>query len=79
MNVENVDYEWQKPYAAAVLEVDDAKLKRLIEDAHDAIQLRILELNSNRMGSPEERMAIEFALNCLKVLRQEISPKRRSA
>jgi hypothetical protein len=75
----NVDYEWQRPYVAAVLETDRAKLPPLIENAEFAIQTRIHELNQDHMGTREERLAIEFALNCLKLLSQEIvAPKQRS-
>ena len=75
----NVDYEWQRPYVAAVLETDRSKLPPLIENAESAIQTRIHELNQDHMGTREERLAIEFALNCLKLLSKEIvAPKQRS-
>ena len=75
----NVDYEWQRPYVAAVLETDRSKLSQLIKKADAAIQTRIRELNQDHMGTREERLAIEFALNCLKLLSREIeTPKQRA-
>jgi len=68
----NVDYEWQRPYVAAVLETDRSKLPPLIEKADAAIQTRIHELNQDHHGTRQERLAIEFALNCLKLLSKEI-------
>jgi hypothetical protein len=76
----NLDYGWQKPYAAAVLETDDGRLAQRIEEAEGAIQTRVNELNADHRGMPQERMAIEFALNCLAILRKEVTgPRRRSA
>ena len=69
----NVDYEWQRPYVAAVLETDRSKLPPLIENAESAIQTRINELNEVHLGTREERLAIEFALNCLKLLSKEVA------
>lgn len=40
-----VDYEWQRLYAAAVLETDRSRLSQLIEQASAAINRRVLELN----------------------------------
>ncbi len=73
-----LDYEWQEPYVAAVLETDRANLSQRIVEANTAIQTRIHELNQDDGGTTEERAAIEFALNCLKVLKRELSePKRQ--
>lgn len=66
------DYDWQRPYLAAVLETDPSKLARHVEDAHAAIKARIRELEQDHMGTPEERAAIQYALNCLLVLKKEI-------
>jgi len=68
----NLDYEWQGQYAAAVLETDCAKLSRRIKEAHTAIRARVSELNQDHQGTPEERLAIDFALNALKLLSQEV-------
>jgi len=75
----NLDYEWQSPYAAAVLETDRSKLSQRIAEAHTAIHARVEELNRDPQGRPEEQMAIEFALSALKLLSQEITePKQHS-
>jgi hypothetical protein len=77
--VMNLDYEWQRPYAAAVLETDRSKLSQRIAEAHTAIHARVEELNQDPQGTPEEQMAIEFALNALNLLGREVAgPKLRS-
>lgn len=76
----NLDYEWQRPYVSAVLETDRARLSERIQEAHAAIDARANELNQDHQGTPDERLAIEFALNCLKLLSQEIpAPKQHSS
>ena len=75
----NLDYEWQRPYVEAVLETDRTKLPQRIEQAYASIHARIDELSQDHQGTPEERLAIDFALNCLKLLSQEIAaPKPQS-
>jgi hypothetical protein len=69
----NVDYEWQRPYVEAVLETDRTKLPQRIEQAHASIQARIDELSQDHEGTPEERRAIDFALNCLMLLSKEFA------
>jgi hypothetical protein len=69
--VDKVDYEWQRPYVAAVLETDRSRLAQRIEEASAAIDQRMLELNRDHHGTPEERMAIEFALSGLKILSED--------
>jgi hypothetical protein len=77
--VMNLDYEWQRPYVAAMLETDRSKLSQLIEEAHIAINSRVHELNQDHQGTPGERRAIESALNGLKILSEEIvEPKPHS-
>lgn len=66
------DYDWQQPYLAAVLETDRSKLAGHVQDAHTAINARIRELEQDHKGTPEERAAIQYALNCLQVLQKEI-------
>ncbi len=73
----NLDYEWQRPYVSAVLETDRSKLSERIQEAHSAIDARVSELNLDHQGTPEERLAIEFALNCLKLLSQEIPASKQ--
>jgi hypothetical protein len=68
----NLEYEWQRPYAAAVLETDRSRLAHRIEQTSSAIKARINELKQDHMGTPEERMAIEDALSCLDVVRREV-------
>jgi len=69
----NLDYEWQHPYAVAVLETDRSRLSQRIAEAHTAIQARVEELSQDHQGTPEEQMAIEFALHALKLLSQEVA------
>jgi hypothetical protein len=71
--VMNLDYEWQRPYVAAVLETDRSKLSQRIAEAHTAIHARVEELNQ---GTPEEQMAIEFALSALKLLSREVAESK---
>jgi hypothetical protein len=74
-----VDYEWQRPYVAAVLETDRTKLPQRVAEAHAAIKLRLGELNQDYIGTAEERKLIEAALSGLNLLSQEITgPKTRS-
>jgi hypothetical protein len=69
-----VDYEWQRHYVSAVLETDRSKLAQRIKEASAAINMRMLELKHDDHGTPEERMAIEFALSGLKILSED-APK----
>jgi hypothetical protein len=69
----NVDYEWQRPYVAAVLETDRAKLAERIAEAHAAIKVRIGELSQDHMGTAEERKAIDIALGGLDLLSKELT------
>jgi hypothetical protein len=54
--------EWQKPYLAAMLELDSHKLRDKIADAQEAIHLRM----TCGAATSEERYAILAALNALK-------------
>jgi hypothetical protein len=67
-----VDYEWQRPYLAAVLETDRAKLTQRIAVAHAAIQARTGELSQGQPASTEELTAIEMAVGGLKLLSKEV-------
>jgi hypothetical protein len=71
----NVDYEWQHAYVGAVLETDRSRLSQRIAEAHAAIKARVGELSKDHMGTPEERTAIESALDGLKILSEEV-PER---
>jgi len=75
-----MDYEWQGPYVAAVLETDRSKLPQLIAEAQAAIQARIGELSKDHRGTAEERMALDSALGGLRILSEEVSdPKLHSS
>lgn len=67
----DVTYQWQNAYLEAVLEVDTSKLAQRIAAAEDAIDARTTELKQDHQGTPEERAAIEDALNGLRILRKE--------
>jgi hypothetical protein len=54
--------EWQRPYLAAMLEVESHKLRDKITDAQEAIHLRM----TSGAATSEERYAILAALNALK-------------
>jgi hypothetical protein len=66
-----LSYHWQRPYINALLEADRSKLQALLPAAETAVKLRMQELQSDDLGTPEERQAIEDALACLRILRQE--------
>lgn len=67
-----VDYEWQRPYVAAVLETDRTKLPQRIAEAHAAIKGRVGELSQDHMGTAEEQKAIDIALGGLNLLSSEV-------
>ena len=66
------DVPWQESYKAAMLERDERKLLKKIEDAHAAIQQRIeeLKLGSNHERSSGERQAIADALHSLRTIQR---------
>jgi len=76
-SVMDLDFEWQEPYVAAVLETDRAKLSERLEKAQAAIRSRIDEMSHDDRGTTEERAAIEFALYCLEILKREMSAIRQ--
>ncbi len=61
---------WEKPYLAAMLELDPQKLAQRVKAAQLAILLRLQELRASLDGSAE-REAIEDAQSGLLVLRKE--------
>jgi hypothetical protein len=65
------DYEWQRPYVAAVLETDRTKLPQHVAEAHEAIRARMTQLSHNPPARPEELEAIGLALKGLKLLSKE--------
>jgi len=67
----NPQYDWQRPYIAAVLETDRSRIAERIEQAVLVIRERVRVLSNDRGGTPEECIAIEDALRCLEILRKQ--------
>ena len=76
--VEN-DYPWQDLYEAAVVETDDEKLTKCLQQAKFAIDARVHELQTDHGGTPGEWHAISDALSGLNVLRRELEVRSRNA
>jgi hypothetical protein len=66
----NPRYAWQEPYVAAVREADPSKRVRGLQDARYAMRARARELKNDHRTGPEDRVALEYALRCLQILRQ---------
>ena len=64
-------YSWKEHYLAAVLETDNAKLPKRVDNAHAAIDRRRQELDSDHGGTPDEQLALNRALHGLTVLKKE--------
>jgi hypothetical protein len=64
--------DWEPQYKAAMLELDNSKLKERLQVARIAISERLRVLSEDHFGSPEERNAITDALNGLAILEREI-------
>ena len=62
--------EWQQPYLAALMEADRKKILDRVTDAENAIFNRLQSLAGNA-DHHAERLAIEDALNALRVLKRE--------
>lgn len=62
------DFPWEEHYAKAVLELDQARLQKLIERAEEAILARAYELNG-RLGHTIEMQLVQDALRYLDVLK----------
>ena len=62
--------EWQRPYQAALLEVDPKKLSQRVEEAEAAIFKRLQQLSEGQDGQAE-REVIEGAIHALKILKRE--------
>lgn len=71
----SADYVWQESYRAAIIETDDKKLRERIQTAKAAIGNRLLELQLDHGGTPEERVAITDALDGLNILRRELQTR----
>jgi hypothetical protein len=72
------DYPWQDLYEAAIVETDDEKLTKRIQQAKFAIDSRLHELQINHGGTPGERHAISDALFGLNVLRRDLEARLRN-
>ena len=73
------DYPWQDLYEAAVVETDDEKLTKCLQQAKFAIDARVHELQTDHGGTPGERHAIADALSGLNVLRRDLEARLRNA
>ena len=73
------DYPWQDLYEAAILETDDEKLTKCLQQAKFAIDARLHELQMDHGGTPGELHAISDALSGLNVLRRELEVRSRNA
>jgi len=62
---------WKQQYQSALLETDLAKLPGRIADAHAAVHDRMQALPSNR--ACDERLALEYALRVLHILKKVTS------
>jgi hypothetical protein len=66
-------YSWQGIYATALLETDWVKIDGRIQEAENAIRVRLHDFSTNHGGTPEENHAIEDALRGLNILRKEVA------
>lgn len=66
-------YPWQEIYATALLETDWLKIGGRIQEAENAIRVRLDEFSMNHGGTPEENQAIEDSLHGLDILRKEVA------
>ena len=64
--------DWRELYLSALVEIDNAKLKRRIDLALAAIQVREQELSSQAGGSGSERRDIRDAISALRILGREV-------
>jgi hypothetical protein len=64
-------YPWQETYFAAILETENARLRKRIDAAQASIRARIEELSMDHGGTPEEREALNSAIRGLKLLAKE--------
>ena len=63
-------YDWEREFAAVILETDRAKLKGRIDTAQAAIDRRLQEMGADHGGSPEERAEIAAAQASLDAFRK---------
>ena len=77
MNLEDTSksvprYDWERFYVEAVLETDRGKLKARVAAAEKAITARLHEISLNSGATPEEKLAIQDAMNGLHALRNDL-------
>jgi hypothetical protein len=61
---------WQRPYQAALLEVDLKKLAEHVAEAEAAIFKRLQQLSESQDGQAE-RQVIQGAISALKILKRD--------
>jgi hypothetical protein len=62
--------EWQRPYQAALFELDPKKLAQHVAEAEAAIFKRLQQLSESQDGETE-RQVIEGAICALKILKRD--------
>jgi len=62
--------EWQRPYHAALLELDPKKLAHHAAEAEAAIFKRLQQLSNSQDGQAE-RQLIQGAISALKILKRD--------
>ena len=73
--LQHPEWGWVAAYRDAILEVDDTKLMEKVEAAEAAISSRVQAMDGT--AKPDERRALEDAVNALRVLRHERLGHRR--
>jgi hypothetical protein len=66
------EYIWHDAYKAAMLETDWTKMQARLQAAESEISKRQHVLSMDHGGTPEEKQAIEDALNGMKCVRTEL-------
>jgi hypothetical protein len=75
----NSRYYWRDLYAAAILEMDNERLPKLIHLAEESIGLRLISLTGSEEDCTDLR-EIKAALESLELLKHEsLSKRHRSA
>ncbi len=66
-----INYDWQRPYQAALLETDWTEMQVRIQTAESEIRKRRLLLSQDHGGTLEEREALVNAMGVLSVRRMD--------
>ena len=72
-------YKWHEAHKTTLLETDWSKMEERIRAAETAISARRNEMSLNHGGTPDERQAMEDALNGLNVLRRDVASWSKGA